>query len=192
MKKLFPHYLMLWLILAIVCSAVAGVVYVTVQQNLRQSANDPQIQMAEDTATDLSDGLNPTSFETAKKIDIATSLAPYLIIYDRYGKIIASTGQLDGNPPVVPEGVLKEAGQWGENRVTWQPRFGVRSAIVAVPFNNQAQSGFVVVGRSLREIEIRENQLEFLVGFFWIFSLVVIFVLILFSYLISRFGLSRE
>ena len=35
-----------WIPLALVVTVVVGLVYVTVQQNFRQTANDPQIQMA--------------------------------------------------------------------------------------------------------------------------------------------------
>jgi hypothetical protein len=39
-----------WLPLAVAITILAGLVYATVQQSLRQGANDPQIQLAEDTA----------------------------------------------------------------------------------------------------------------------------------------------
>ena len=42
----------------------------------------------------------------------------------------------------------------GEERVTWQPRPGVRIASVVV----RTANGFVVAGRNMREIEIRENN----------------------------------
>jgi hypothetical protein len=39
-----------WLPIAVVTAAFCGLAYLTVQQSLRQGANDPQIQMAEDAA----------------------------------------------------------------------------------------------------------------------------------------------
>jgi hypothetical protein len=45
-----------WLLLAIVLTGLIGLVYVAVQQDLRQGANDPQIQMAEDALAKLANG----------------------------------------------------------------------------------------------------------------------------------------
>ena len=39
----------------------------------------------------------------------------------------------------------------GEDRLTWQPEPGVRSATVVVHYQG-AQAGFVMAGRSLREV----------------------------------------
>ena len=45
-----------WLPFAVIVTAFCGLAYVTVQQALRQGANDPQIQMAEDAAAALDGG----------------------------------------------------------------------------------------------------------------------------------------
>ncbi len=42
-----------WLPLAIVITALSGFIYLVGQQNLRMSANDPQIQLSEDTANQI-------------------------------------------------------------------------------------------------------------------------------------------
>jgi hypothetical protein len=47
-----------WLPLAIAITLLCGLVYVAVQQEVRLSANDPQIGMAEDLAAALSHGSN--------------------------------------------------------------------------------------------------------------------------------------
>jgi hypothetical protein len=57
--------------------------------------------------------------------------------------------------PNVPNSVLDEARSKGSNRVTWEPKAGVRSAIVAMKDKN---NNVVVVGRSIREVELREQQ----------------------------------
>jgi len=148
--------IMLILVFFAFATILTGLVYATVQQSLRQSANDPQIQIAEDIATQLDNGRDASSLDSQNKTDIAKGLGPYIIIYDDQGKPLASTALLDGQIPVVPFGVLQNAKVHGENRVTWQPQAQVRSAIVAVPFTGK-QSGYVVAGRSLRETEIREH-----------------------------------
>ena len=51
-----------WLPMALVVTALCGVVYAAVFRNIRQSANDPQIQMAEDAAALMPDKpFNPHS-----------------------------------------------------------------------------------------------------------------------------------
>jgi hypothetical protein len=45
-----------WLPIVVVITALSGLVYVAVQQALRQDANDPQIQMAQDAAETLARG----------------------------------------------------------------------------------------------------------------------------------------
>ena len=49
------QFIMLSMLLTLAC----GICYVAVQQTLRQSANDPQIQMAEDAAAALAKGEKP-------------------------------------------------------------------------------------------------------------------------------------
>lgn len=146
-----------WLRSAIVICGLCGILYVAIQQELRQGANDPQIQMAEDAAAQLADGQPVQSVVPVQKVDIATSLAPYIIIFDSTGKPVASSAQLNGQTPTIPSGVFDYVRQNGEDRITWQPQPGVRSAIVVTQFKG-ANSGFVVAGRSLREVEIREDD----------------------------------
>jgi len=56
------------------------------QQVLRMSANDPQIQMAEDAAQRLNAGEDAERIVPDHKVDMAASLAPFVIIYDDSGR----------------------------------------------------------------------------------------------------------
>src|SRR6185295_4920318 len=69
----------LWVPFAGVITILCGMVYLTVQQSLRQSANDPQIQMAEDAAGALARGAAEETVLPATQVDIATSLSPFAI-----------------------------------------------------------------------------------------------------------------
>jgi hypothetical protein len=60
-----------------------------VQQDLRLGANDPQLQLAEDTARALDAGTPATTLVATSKVDVATSLAPFLVIYDGAGNVLA-------------------------------------------------------------------------------------------------------
>jgi hypothetical protein len=155
-----------WLLIAIVVSGLSGLLYVVMQQDIRLNANDPQIQLAEDAATALSNGQSAQSVVPTQQVDIAHSLAPYIIVFDTNGKPIASSAQLDGQTPTIPSGIFNSVKQHGEDHVTWQPQSGVRSAIVVTSFNGSS-SGFVAAGRSLREAEMREDTLLQLVLLGW-------------------------
>lgn len=163
-----------WLPLGVVVTILIGTFYVMSQQIIRQAANDPQIQLSEDTALALADGQTPETLVGPNKVDIGISLAPYIIIYDDKGKVLASSGLLHSKIPDIPKGVLESARTNTQNRVTWQPESGVRSAIV-VTHNNKSQAGFVVAGRSLRESENRQNQLLKLAALGWLLAIITTF-----------------
>ncbi len=159
MKTLF-QIIKSWLPLAIATAGLCGLVYLAVQQSLRISANDPQIQMAEDAASALEGGASVESIVPAAKVELATSLAPFIIVFDNSGSVLGSSAVLHGAIPVYPSGVLDYTRQNGEDRVTWQPESGVRMATVVVRYSK----GFVMAGRSLREVEIRIGNIEKISG----------------------------
>jgi len=150
MKRIIKY----WLLIVIVVSGLSGLIYGVAQQDIRQGANDPQIQMAEDIAAELANGQSVQSVVPAEKVDIARSLAPYIIVFNVTGNPIASSAELNGQIPTIPSGVFDSVRQSGEDRFTWEPQAGVRSAVVVTRFSGSS-SGFVLAGRSLREAEKR-------------------------------------
>ena len=136
--------------------ALCGLVYLAVQQDMRSGADDPQQQLAEDAAVRLDGGSAPSTIVGPTRIDVARSLAPFIVVYDATGTVVATDGTLDGGPPILPVGVLKSATEAGRDAVTWQPREGVRVATITFPW----KGGTVTSGRSLRLVEERERALE--------------------------------
>jgi hypothetical protein len=159
-----------WLPIAGVAAALCLLVYGAVQQVLRESANDPQIEMAEDAANSFATGTVPQSLAPAATIDMGRSLAPFLIFYDDSGKVVASSASLHGEVPTPPAGVFEYVRQHAEERVTWQPEPGVRIASVMIRAGGP-QYGFVLAGRSLREVEKREARLMTQAGAAMLFTL---------------------
>lgn len=139
-------------------TCVCLLIYAGVQQELRLSANDPQIQMAEDVAAKLSMGDIPDRMVPSTLINIAESLSPFIIIFDNSGQPLVSEAILDGKIPHLPQGVFTAVKNSGEDRITWQPRVGVRVAAVVV-HTTGSNPGFVLAGRSLREVEAREDSI---------------------------------
>jgi len=143
-----------WLPLAVVITGLCGIAYVVSQQALRQEGNDPQIQMAQDTAARLTAGEPLASVVLSASLDVDQSLAPFSIVFDDKGTVLAATGLLNGQPPALPGGVLDSVRQKGEDRISWQPQAGTRFAAVVERVAG-ARPGFVLVARSLRETEQR-------------------------------------
>lgn len=147
-----------WLPLAAAIVIMSGLVYLAVQQNLRQSANDPQIQLAEDAAHNLSNGTFSASVLSAIKVDPSESLAPFMMVFDQSGKVVVSGIKLGNQSPTPPSGVFSFVKAHGEDRFTWQPQPGVRLAAVLVPYHSASDSGYVLAARSIKEVEKRESQ----------------------------------
>lgn len=109
------------------------------------------------------------------KVDITKSLSPYVIVYDSSGKPVAGNATFNGNLPELPKGVFSYTKENGQDRFTWQPEAGLRSAVIVSYFNG-INSGYVAAGRSLREVEKREDQLFLQVGLGWITTLALTLV----------------
>ncbi|MHC1739949.1 MAG: hypothetical protein AB9897_02430 [Anaerolineaceae bacterium] len=144
-------------------------------------ANDPQIEMAQAGAAALAKGGLAVDLATGTPVDIAASLSPFTIVFDAAGNPLASSALLDGKTPTVPLGVLTSALESGENRVTWQPQPGVRIAAVVDAYKNAAGSGYVLVGRSLHEVEARIDNLTLMLTLAWASALIASFLVIIFS-----------
>lgn len=107
-----------WLPIAVAITAACGLVYLAVQQELRQTANDPQIQMAEDAAAALENGATVDSRVPAEKVAIESSLAPFVMVFDDRGGVLGSSATLHGKTPELPEGILDYVRGHGQDRVT--------------------------------------------------------------------------
>ncbi len=143
---------------AVMITLLTGGLYVTGQQILRWGANDPQIQISEDIGASIEAGQPIPTTPPPSLIDASKSLATFLMIFNEDGTAAYSTAQLGGHPPVPPAGTFTTARSNGSDRFTWQPPSGERFAAVLKHFGG-TKPGFVLVARSLKEVEIRENKL---------------------------------
>jgi hypothetical protein len=174
-----------WLPLGVGLTLAIGLAYVEVQQSYRQSGNDPQIQMAEDAAAQLSNGAQPDEvLPTTDRIDMAASLSPWLTVYDDAGTPLSSTGYIHGEMPALPNGVFSTS-TWhtyaedglalpvpqSETRFSWQSGAGLREAVVLVRYTSSNGSGFVAAGRDLEEIENREGVLTEMTAIGWVVTM---------------------
>lgn len=166
-----------WIAYAAIITLMCGIIYITVQQNYRANANDPQYQMAEDAANALSNGADPKSLTpSATNIEISKSLSPFIIIFNDAGNMAATNATLDGKAIKIPPGVIPYIQKNGSDAVSWQPEPRVRLAMVGL--HTTAGKGYIVfTGRSLRKVEERIGKLGNQVLFGWICSLIGMFVI---------------
>jgi hypothetical protein len=140
-----------WIPLAAVACAMALLVYVAVHQTIRRGADQPQVQLAEDAAHAFETG-GDTSLLPHARVALEASLAPFVNLYDADGAPLSGNGRLRGALLAPPRGIFATARTDGESRVTLMPERGVRIAAVVRPIRG-GLGGFVVAGRSMREIE---------------------------------------
>ena len=173
-KNMIKSWARSYLPLFIAMSLIFLAIVVTAQQIIRASANDPQIQLAEDYAQTY--GQNPgliSASTSGNKIDISKSLDTFVGVFDDQGKQLSLNYTMVDQTVTPPTAVFDYAKKNGRDLLTWQPQTGTRIALVVEPFSGK-KSGFVIVGRSMREIEKRSDniQSELLLG--WILSLIVV------------------
>jgi hypothetical protein len=161
------------LVLAGISTVLALFLYAIPQQVLRTGANDPQIEMATNLAARLdtygvTGGLQQGALRNdGGTVDMERSLSPFLIVYNDKGQALESTAQLHGQTPTPPAGIFDNVRAHGEERVTWRPERGLRIAAVIERVNG-SQPGFVLAGRSLREVQARIDHVQNLAGLAWL------------------------
>jgi hypothetical protein len=160
---------------AMIVTILIGLIYVSVQQSHRSAANDPQLQIARDITERLKNNRSIDHLMTGDTIDISKSGAVFTVLYTPGGEPLRSNGLLDGNLPRVPKGVLDYSRRHEEDVLSWQPRRGVRMALV-VESVQAGGIGFVAVGRSLQETEKRVSNLNLMLLLGWLACLAVILI----------------
>ena len=180
MKKLILNSFAICLPLGVAIIFIYSFTYLAIQQYIRLSANEILVQYAENTKEKLEKGVTISQAISGIELtDMQKSLSPFVIIYDKMGTVQASTTTLHGTAPTLSAGVFANALQNWENRRTWQPEHNVRNAIVVLPYALPGQEGYVVAGRSLREIEKRKQFLKIQIEIAIIVTLTATFLITL-------------
>lgn len=153
---------------ALVTVAAMGF-YGTVQQTLRRATNEPQASMANDVASSLENGARPQDL-TKGQVNMANNMAPFIIIYDKDGKVVSGNGYLDGQVPQVPIGVLRASTREKSNRITWQPEDNVRVASVTYATRDY----YVLGGRSTKVSEDEIIKVARWTGLVWLVAVALL------------------
>lgn len=153
---------------AILISLFSLMIYGVAQQMLRMSANYVPLQLTTDVVNKLESGFSPNSIVLPAKIEIESSLYPFVMILDQNKKVLITSATLSGNVPEIPSGVFDWVTSNGRDKITWQPFLGVREALIIDKYKNGPMSGYVVGGATLKLTEDTIDKLgrDILVGWF--------------------------
>lgn len=154
---------------------MCGVVLFAVAYTHKELANDPQISLAKDTVHALEKGRSTNNLLPDLIIELENGQSLYGVIYDDNLKPISYSATLEGKPPVPPKGVFEHAKQSGSNTVTWQPKDGIRSAIVVARYDG-IRKGYVMFGRSVEAAESRIMWFAKAISAIWAASVLAIIV----------------
>lgn len=159
---------------ALIITLLSGTIYMTAQQVFRLTANDPQIQIAEDIGAGLENGQPVPTTPPTTFVEADHSLATFVSIFNEDGTAAYSNAKLNNNSPIPPAGTFGFARTNGEDRFTWQPASGQRFATVLRHYGG-AHPGFVMVARSLRESEARDRKFMMNILIAWAVTMVTAF-----------------
>jgi hypothetical protein len=169
----------IWVTLSVLITAAAAGVYVIGQQAGRLGADDVPRAMATRAAEQLSQGMAPAQVVGTSQVDLVADPTPFMIVYDQADHVLASGATVAGEPPTLPSGVLDAAVAGGEHHVSWQPRPGVREAVVALPWGDGRSSGVVVAGASLQPTESRSRALLGVAAIGWLILISAVTLVVL-------------
>jgi hypothetical protein len=158
---------------AIIVTVICLLIYASGQQSYRTAANDPQIQLASEIKQRLENVQSIQNIFLNDSVDLSKSFNVFAMLLDNQCRVVHSSGFLHGENPALPKGVFEFVKTNGEDRVTWQPQPNVRMAMVIMKVNTD-NINYVAVGRSLKEVEVRESNLLFMTFVGWIICIAVI------------------
>ncbi len=165
----------IFVVLLALFTVIFGTVMIAVQQSYRTNANDPQVEVTGQVAEVMNQNVPLDAIVSdADQIEMDKSLSLFVMIFDKDKKLAGSSAVIDGQPPTPPDGTFEVAKKEGENRFTWEPKKGVR---VAAVLKSVGDKGYVLAGRSLKEIEMREQDLYVLILIGWIISILLALIL---------------
>jgi hypothetical protein len=160
-RPIFFHAVLLGLVLTLMGGGAA----VTMQQMLRRGADHPQVEMASRYVHDIVDyRIIPSSVIPHVSVDPASSLEPFVILYDSSGNRLRSSAGYGLPDP--PAGVFAYLRTHPSDEFTWQPHPGLRIAAIGqridIPtgFDLNPNPGFILVGRSLALVQQQEDLLR--------------------------------
>jgi hypothetical protein len=154
---------------AVFFSAILLVVSVGHQQVLRRGADRGPEMRADDARRGSEPALGPGGGMEISSEDWLNGTSAFAVVYDAEGRAIAGDATLNGRLPQPPPGVFAVIRERGVHKVTWQPRPGIRVALVG---ETLPQGGFVLAGQSLEGSETKTSRFDRFLVVIWMMMLV--------------------
>lgn len=165
----------IFLTLVLLISVIFVAICVSARTVFRQNANDPQVEVTDQVASIVRQGVPLDAIVSgAEQIDLATSKALFVVVYDGDRNLVGSSATFNGDNPQIPGDALDKAKQAEDYRFDWQPDNGLKFGLVAKAIDDQA---FVVAGRSLTEMENRAAALHLPLWIGWVAAVLVALLL---------------
>jgi len=157
-------------VLGLIVTLISLTICAAVQQSYRANANDPQIEAVRQITDVLSKGAPPEAIiGDNADVDLSNSMSLFVIIFDKDGKALVSNARLNDQIPTPPPGIFDTVREKGEYRVTWELEKDVRIASVIQKAGDD--KGFVLAGRSLKEVDSRVDDLSKITLVSWLILL---------------------
>jgi hypothetical protein len=163
-----------WITGVLLITVAAGMVWFGYGLRLRNGGDSQPLRLAAQAAGQLAAGSRPGSV-LPPIINMTSNPAPFVIVYDSRYHVLVSSGRLNGHIPRLPGGVLAWVAQHGRDRITWQPRPGLREASIIESYGGP-HPGFVLAARSLRGISGQQRTLTWSVACVWLVALAISFL----------------
>jgi hypothetical protein len=168
MKRIAPmkriDRLVPWVVGAFILTVSIFAIYLTAQNLERSGADDAPERLASQVLS------NPPA--DPARVDLATSKAAFWVVYNADGTPTDGNGYLDGELAQLPKGVISTAIARGIDRVTWEPRDGLRFATVEIHDGDRV----IAAGQSLEPSESRIDNVGLLLLLGWITSLMLLLI----------------
>lgn len=164
-----------WVTGAVLITVAAFLACLAYGLSLRNGGDRQPLRLAAGAAGQLTSGSPPGSV-VPPVINMASSPAPFVIVFDAQHHILASSGHLHGHTPPLPGGVLAWVAAHGRDRITWQPGPSLREAAVIEPYGGP-HPGFVLAAQSLRGISGQQRSLTWGIATIWLAAVAMSFLM---------------
>jgi hypothetical protein len=164
-----------WAAGAALITIAAFLAWLSYGLSLRNGGDRQPLRLAAEAAGQLTSG-SPPARVLPPAVDMASSPAPFVIVYDAQHHILASSGHLGSRTPRLPAGVLTWVAAHGQDRITWQPEPGLREAAVIKPYRGP-HPGFVLAAQSLQRISAQQRTLTWSIAVIWLAAVAISFLI---------------
>src|SRR5579863_1554088 len=87
---------------SIITTILCLLMYASVQQGYRTTANDPQIALATEIKNHLEQSRSIENIFPGDTIDLAKSLGVFAVLFDHDARVVRSSASLNNKSPVLP------------------------------------------------------------------------------------------